>query len=39
LKENELVGADAPEEEFADLLRALVSGGFLELEEFKLPAR
>ena len=39
LKENELVRKDAPEEEFADLLRSLVSGGFLELEEFRLPAR
>ena len=39
LKENALVGAGAPEEEFADFLRGLVSGGFLEMEEFRLPRR
>lgn len=39
LKDNGLVGAGAPEEEFANFLRGLVSGGFLELEEFPLPAR
>lgn len=37
LKENGLVGADAPEEEFAAFLRVLVSGGFLELEGHRLP--
>jgi SAM-dependent methyltransferase len=37
LKENELVSADAPEEEFAGFLRVLVSGGFLELEGHRPP--
>lgn len=39
LKENELVGAKVPEGEFAGFLRVMIAGGFLELEEFKLPAR
>jgi SAM-dependent methyltransferase len=39
LKENGLVGAEAPEEEFADFLLELVSGGFLELEGYRLPER
>jgi methylase of polypeptide subunit release factors len=38
-KENGLVGAEAPEEEFADFLRGLISGGFLELEGYRLPVR
>ncbi len=39
LKENQLVDASAPEGEFADYLRVLISGGFLEMDEFPLPAR
>ena len=39
LKENDLVAADESEEEFADFLRVLISGGFLEIEGFRLPAR
>jgi hypothetical protein len=39
LKENEIVRADEPEEEFADFLRILISGGFLEIDGFRLPAR
>ena len=39
LKENELVGAKVPEEEFAEFLRVMISGGFLELEEFELPRK
>jgi SAM-dependent methyltransferase len=38
LKENELLAADESEEHFADFLRVLVSGGFLEIEGFRLPA-
>ena len=38
LKENDLVAADESAEEFADFLRALISGGFLEVEGFRLPA-
>lgn len=38
LKENGLVGGGAPEEEFADFLRVLISGGFLEVEGHRLPA-
>lgn len=37
LKESGAVPADAPEQEFAKLVRALISGGFLELAEFPLP--
>jgi len=37
LKENELLAAEEPEELFADFLRVLISGGFLEIEEFRLP--
>lgn len=37
LKENELLAADESEEEFADFLRVLISGGFLEIEGFRLP--
>jgi len=39
LKENGLVGAGAPEEEFADFLRGMISGGFLELDGYRLPTR
>lgn len=37
LKENGVVAAGAPQEEFADFLRVLISGGFLEIEGFRLP--
>jgi SAM-dependent methyltransferase len=37
LKENELIAANEREEEFADFLRVLISGGFLEMEGFRLP--
>jgi SAM-dependent methyltransferase len=37
LKENGVVAAGEPEEEFADFLRVLISGGFLEIEGFRLP--
>ena len=37
LKQNGLVAAGEPEEEFADFLRVLISGGFLEIEGFRLP--
>jgi methylase of polypeptide subunit release factors len=37
LKENELVAASAAEQEFAEYLRVLISGGFLEMEGFRLP--
>ncbi len=37
LKENELIAANELEEEFADFLRVLISGGFLEIEGFPLP--
>ncbi len=37
LQENGMVGAGAPEEEFADYLRVLISGGFLEIEGYRLP--
>jgi SAM-dependent methyltransferase len=39
LKENQLVAATAPETEFADYLRVLISGGFLEMEGFRFPQR
>ena len=38
LKENQFLAADEPEEQFADYLRDMVSGGFLEIEGFRLPA-
>jgi SAM-dependent methyltransferase len=38
LKENQFLAADEPEEQFADFLRDMVSGGFLEIEGFPLPA-
>ena len=38
LKENELLAADESEEGFADFLRVLISGGFLEIDGFRLPA-
>jgi len=37
LKQNELVAADEPEEAFSSFLRSLISGGFLEIEGFRLP--
>jgi hypothetical protein len=37
LKESGAVPSDASEQEFAKLIRALISGGFLELAEFPLP--
>ena len=37
LKENELLAADESEDHFADFLRVLISGGFLEIEGFRLP--
>jgi methylase of polypeptide subunit release factors len=37
LKENQLLAADESEEQFADFLRVLISGGFLEIEGFRLP--
>ncbi len=39
LKENQVVAADAPEHEFAEYLRVLISGGFLEMEGWRLPER
>jgi len=39
LKENDLIRSDEPEEEFADFLRILISGGFLEIEGFRLPPK
>jgi methylase of polypeptide subunit release factors len=39
LKENQLVAASAPEQEFAEYLRVLISGGFLEMEGWQLPGR
>ncbi len=39
LKQNELVAANEPEEEFADYLRVLISGGFLEIDGFRRPPR
>jgi len=38
LKENQFLAADEPEEQFADYLRDMVSGGFLEIEGFRQPA-
>jgi len=38
LKENQFLATDEPEEQFADYLRDMVSGGFLEIEGFRLPA-
>lgn len=38
LKENQFLAADEPQEQFADYLRDMVSGGFLEIEGFRLPA-
>lgn len=38
LKENGLVDAQDSEESFADFLRVLISGGFLEIDGFRLPA-
>ena len=37
LKENGVVAAGEREEEFADFLRVLIAGGFLEIEGFRLP--
>ena len=37
LKENGVVAPGETEEEFADFLRVLISGGFLEIEGFRLP--
>jgi hypothetical protein len=37
LKENGVVATDETEREFADFLRVLISGGFLEIEGFRLP--
>jgi hypothetical protein len=39
LKDNELVAANEPGEEFADYLRVLISGGFVEIDGFRLPPR
>jgi methylase of polypeptide subunit release factors len=39
LKENQLVATNASEYEFADYLRVLISGGFLEMEGYRLPER
>lgn len=36
-KERKFIHADTPEEEFASYLATLISGGFLELEEWPLP--
>jgi hypothetical protein len=38
LKQNQLLAADEPEEVFADFLCDLISGGFLELDGYRLPA-
>jgi SAM-dependent methyltransferase len=38
LRENQFLAADEPEDQFADYLRDMVSGGFLEVEGFRLPA-
>jgi SAM-dependent methyltransferase len=37
LKENDLLAADESEERFADFLGVLISGGFLEIDGFRLP--
>jgi methylase of polypeptide subunit release factors len=37
LKANELLAADESEEKFADFLGVLISGGFLEIDGFRLP--
>jgi hypothetical protein len=37
LKENNLLAADEPEEKFAEFLCVLISGGFLEIDGFRLP--
>lgn len=37
-KQNEWIVADTPAEEFCRLLATLISGGFLQTEEFRLPA-
>jgi len=39
LKESGVIAASEPEQEFADFLRVLISGGFLEIDAFRLPAR
>jgi hypothetical protein len=39
LKENDLLAADESEEKFADFLCVLISGGFLEIDGFRLPPR
>jgi len=37
LKKNGVIADGEPEEEFADFLRVLISGGFLEIEGFRPP--
>jgi len=37
LKENELVAKDESEDQFAAFLRVLISGGFLEIDGFRVP--
>jgi methylase of polypeptide subunit release factors len=37
LKENDLLAANESEEGFANFLRVLISGGFLEIDGFRLP--
>lgn len=39
LKQNQLIHPDAPADEFAELLRVLISGGFVEIEGFRPPPR
>jgi hypothetical protein len=39
LKENGFLAARDPEQEFAEFLGVLISGGFLEIEGFRLPER
>ena len=39
LKKHDLVAANEPDEKFVDYLRVLVSGGFLEIDGFRLPPR
>jgi hypothetical protein len=37
-KQNEWIVPDTPPEEFCRLLATLISGGFLQTEELRLPA-
>ena len=39
MKQREAIPAETPEPQFLRDLRALISCGFLELDEFRLPAK